>query len=95
MSLINTPTSFAEATKAVAADSSTKYVTGKISLVSPQQGLYVIGVSGGENPGQYVVKSTVIAGGLEAAMTGMTNGASFWGPLDSNNQFVTFAIYAS
>ena len=84
-----------EAAKAVAkADAGVTYVTGKISLVSTQQGLNVIGVAGGQNPGQYVIKANV-TGGLEAALTGLTNKANFWGTLDANNQINTFAIYSN
>ena len=69
------------------------YVTGKISFVSSQQGLILIGIAGGQNPGQYVLKSN-LDGGLETALTGLTNKADFWGTLDSNNEINTFAVYA-
>ncbi|SMD33163.1 hypothetical protein SAMN04488029_1528 [Reichenbachiella faecimaris] len=88
------PESMEAATALATADAGVKYVTGKISLVSTQQGLNVIGVAGGKNPGQYVIKSNV-AGGLEAALAGLTNKANFWGTLDSNNQLNTFAVYSN
>jgi hypothetical protein len=73
----------------------TTYVTGKISLVSSQQGLVIIGVTGGQNPGQYVLQSN-LDGGLQTALAGRTNSADFWGTLNpSNGQINTFSIYSN
>ncbi|MFZ0319858.1 MAG: hypothetical protein WAL56_12100 [Candidatus Sulfotelmatobacter sp.] len=47
---------------------------GKLTQVSPQQGVTAITIAGGNNPGFYVFKST-ITGGLEAALCALSMNA--------------------
>ena len=70
-----------------------EYITGKVSLVCPQQGLNRVGFEGGQNPGQYSFHPTV-TGGLEAAICALINRNSIWASAEGGS-IRAFAVYAN
>jgi hypothetical protein len=69
-----------------------EYITGTVSFVSPQQGLNAVGITGGQNPGQYSF-SPAVTGGLETALCALANKSSVWASL-YNGEIVAFAVYS-
>lgn len=90
---LSTPKLISAPNKEDLANAGPEYITGKVFLASAQQGLNTVGVGGGTNPGQYAFHPTV-TGGLEAALTAMTNKVDVWASVEDG--FIrAFAVYAS
>ena len=70
-----------------------QYITGKVFLASAQQGLNMVGVNGGTNPGQYAFHPTV-TGGLEAALYAMLNKNNIWAS-NEDGYIRAIAIYGN
>ncbi len=70
--------------------------TGTINVVTVQQnGGCGVGITGGQNPGQYPIRASV-TGGTQAALVALTNKATVWAPLEQGQwglEIVTLAVY--
>ena len=70
-----------------------QYITGKVQAVVTQSGGPGVVITGGQNPGQYPIRSSVV-GAVEAALTAMTNKVNVWASKE-DGYIVAFAVYVS
>jgi hypothetical protein len=89
---MSTPTLISVPNKEDLATAGPEYITGKVSIAGAQQGLNVVFIAGGQNPGQYTFHSSV-TGGLEAALCALSNKSNVWASVEGG--FIrAFAVYS-